>query len=106
MDFLKHLLYDYFISIGMKESLATYANMFGLLIGLLIIVFIIDFVTRKILLGISSPNSGFLNLFFIILKIDKISRIENTPISNLENNEISSWWCVINMSGFPNISKI
>jgi len=52
MDFLKHLLYDYFISVGMKETYATYANMFALLIGLLIIVFIIDFITRKILLGI------------------------------------------------------
>lgn len=51
MDFLKHLFYDYLISVGMKESLATYTNMVGLLIALLIIVFIIDFATRKILLG-------------------------------------------------------
>jgi len=54
MDFLKHLLYDYLISIGMTESSATYLNMIALLIALLIIVLIIDFVTRRILLGFST----------------------------------------------------
>jgi len=50
MNRLKHILYDFFISIGMSDSSASYLNMIALLIGLLIIVFIIDFIVRKILL--------------------------------------------------------
>ena len=49
---LKHLLYDYLITIGVTDSTAKYLNMLALLIALLIIVFIIDFITRKILLTI------------------------------------------------------
>lgn len=52
MSNLKHLLYDYLVSVGVTESLAKYLNMIALLIVLLIIVFIIDFITRKILLTI------------------------------------------------------
>ncbi len=52
MDFLKHLLYDYLVSVGLTESLAKYLNMIGLLLVLLLIVFIIDFITRKILLSV------------------------------------------------------
>lgn len=52
MSNLKHLLYDYLLSVGVTESLAKYLNMIALLIVLLIIVFIIDFITRKILLTI------------------------------------------------------
>ncbi len=54
MERLKHMLYDFFISIGMSESSASYLNMIALLIGLLIVVFIIDFIVRKILLGVFS----------------------------------------------------
>lgn len=54
MDRLKHILYDFFISIGLSDSNASYLNMIALLIGLLIIVFIIDFIVRKILLRIFS----------------------------------------------------
>ena len=54
MTNLKHLLYDYLITIGVSESTATYINMFALLIALLLIVFLIDFITRKILLTIFS----------------------------------------------------
>jgi miniconductance mechanosensitive channel len=53
MSNLKHLLYDYLVSVvGLTESLSKYLNMVALLIVLLIIVFIIDFITRKILLTI------------------------------------------------------
>ena len=54
MEHLKHMLYDFFISIGMSESNASYLNMIALLMGLLILVFIIDFIVRRILLGIFS----------------------------------------------------
>ena len=49
MKSIQHLLYDYLISVGLSETTASYLNMLGLLLALLIIVFIIDFVTRKLL---------------------------------------------------------
>lgn len=52
MSNLKHLLYDYLVSVGMTESLSEYLNMIALLIVLLTMVFIIDFITRKILLNV------------------------------------------------------
>lgn len=51
MDKIKHFAYDYFLSVGVNETMATYLNMFSLLIGLLIIVFITDFIVRKLLIG-------------------------------------------------------
>ena len=50
MKNLKHLLFDYLINKGFEEDLATYINMFALLIALLFIIFLIDFITRKILI--------------------------------------------------------
>jgi miniconductance mechanosensitive channel len=46
---LKHLLYDYLVTIGFSENAAKYVNMLVLLIILLIIVFTVDFVIRKII---------------------------------------------------------
>ncbi|TJY33396.1 mechanosensitive ion channel family protein [Pontimicrobium aquaticum] len=54
MDYFKHLLYDYFISLGMSSTTASYLNMLALFIGLLILVFIIDFIVRRILLTMFS----------------------------------------------------
>jgi len=51
LNTIKHLLYDHLVAIGLTETLAKYLNMFALLITLLIIVFIIDFVSRKILVN-------------------------------------------------------
>ncbi|MDO5971061.1 mechanosensitive ion channel [Flavivirga aquimarina] len=45
----KHLIYDRLIALNVPETTAEYINMFGLLLALLIIVFIIDFITRKLL---------------------------------------------------------
>ena len=58
MDFLKHLLYDYLVSVGLSETLAIYLNMFALLVVLLIFVFLIDFVIRKILVNAFSRFTG------------------------------------------------
>ena len=52
MDNLKHLLYDYFVSVGLTESLSKYLNMIILLIVLVVVIFIINFITRKILLKV------------------------------------------------------
>lgn len=50
MDNIKHLLYDYLISVGLSETMATYLNMLALLIALVIIVFITDFIVKKLLI--------------------------------------------------------
>lgn len=50
MESLKHLLYNYLVSLGISNTTASYLNMIVLLICLLIIVFIIDFIVRRILL--------------------------------------------------------
>ena len=46
---LKHLLYDYIVTIGFSENAARYVNMLVLLIILLIIVFTVDFLIRKMI---------------------------------------------------------
>lgn len=54
MERIVHLLYDYLISVGTSTVTAKYLNMVALLIGTLIIVFIVDFIVRKILLSMFS----------------------------------------------------
>lgn len=49
MDSIKHWIYDYLISAGSSVNSAKYLNMLALLLALLIIVFVIDFITRKLL---------------------------------------------------------
>jgi len=50
MDSIKHLLYDYLISAGMNETMAAYLNMIALFVALLIVVFVIDYIIRKLLI--------------------------------------------------------
>jgi len=52
MDSLKHLLYNYLVSVNFSETSSKYLNMMALAIALIIIVLIIDFITRKILVQI------------------------------------------------------
>ncbi len=47
---LSHKIYDYLISIDFSVTSAKYLNMLVLLLALLIVVFIVDFITRKLLL--------------------------------------------------------
>jgi miniconductance mechanosensitive channel len=51
MENLKHIIYNYLISSGMSENTAVYGNMVALGIITLILVFLIDFIIRKLLLG-------------------------------------------------------
>ena len=51
MDKMVHWLYDYLISVGTSTVTAKYLNMLALLVVLLLLVFIVDFVVRKILLN-------------------------------------------------------
>lgn len=50
MNSIKCLLYNYLVSVGFSNNLAKYLNMVGLLIALLVVIFIVDFITRKLLL--------------------------------------------------------
>lgn len=50
MERLRHLLYDLLVTNGVSESTASYLNMIILLVALLLVIFLIDFLTRKILL--------------------------------------------------------
>ncbi len=51
MENLKHIIYNYLISSGLSESTAKYGNMIALGIITLILVFLIDYIIRKLLLG-------------------------------------------------------
>src|SRR5690606_35696103 len=50
MDNFKHLVCNYLIELGSTETLAKYLNMFALLLALIVLVFIVDFVIRKLLI--------------------------------------------------------
>jgi len=50
MDRINHLLYNYLKASGVSDTLAIYLNMLALFIAGLIIVFLIDFIIRKLLI--------------------------------------------------------
>jgi miniconductance mechanosensitive channel len=54
MNRAKHVIYDYFISLGTSDEVATYLNMVVLALVLLIVIFCIDFIIRKVLIGVFS----------------------------------------------------
>ncbi|NJX16644.1 mechanosensitive ion channel family protein [Tamlana crocina] len=54
MDRIKHWLYDYLIELGTTEAAAKYLNMLLLLVALFILIFIVDFIARKLLIGVFS----------------------------------------------------
>ena len=54
MDNIKHYIYDLLIERGLSETAAKYLNMLALLIVLLIIAFVVDYITKRILWKFSS----------------------------------------------------
>ncbi|GGW63514.1 miniconductance mechanosensitive channel [Winogradskyella epiphytica] len=46
---LRHFLYDFFIENGLTEDTAKYLNMLGLLLALLLLAFIVDYITKRFL---------------------------------------------------------
>ena len=52
MNTYKHIMFDYLVSLGANEVTAKYVNMFALLLALLLIIFVIDVVIRKLLVGL------------------------------------------------------
>ena len=75
MDNIKHFIYDYFISIGTSEVASKYLNMLALSIGLLIIILVIDFIIKKILIGLFSQfASRSKTNFDDLLIVNKVPR--------------------------------
>lgn len=54
MDNFKHIIYDYLLNMGTTEMVAKYLNMLGLAIALVVIILCIDFIFKKILIGVFS----------------------------------------------------
>jgi miniconductance mechanosensitive channel len=54
MSKVKHFIYDLLVEKGLSESAAKYINMLALLMVLLIIAFIVDYITKRILWKFSS----------------------------------------------------
>jgi len=52
MENMKHLIYNYLVSAGFTENAAKYSNMIALGIITLLLLFLIDFIVRKLLLGV------------------------------------------------------
>ena len=48
---IRHIIYDYLVAQGVEETTAEYLNMLALTIGLLIVIFVIDFIIRRVLLN-------------------------------------------------------
>ncbi|MEP5254169.1 MAG: mechanosensitive ion channel domain-containing protein [Winogradskyella arenosi] len=46
---IKHFLYDFLVAEGLPENVAKYLNMLGLLLALLLIAFIVDYITKRFL---------------------------------------------------------
>ena len=52
MNAISHWIYDYLIKIGLTAEWAAYVNMFILLIATVLVLWLFDFLLRKILIGI------------------------------------------------------
>ena len=50
MERLSHLFYEYLISIGTSVTVAKFSNMLVLLLATIIILFIVDYISRKVLI--------------------------------------------------------
>ncbi len=57
MEQVSHKLYNYLVDSGLSAEWAAYINMAILLVGVLILLFLIDFVLRKLLIGLFSRLS-------------------------------------------------
>ncbi|MDO6596590.1 mechanosensitive ion channel [Oceanihabitans sp. 2_MG-2023] len=68
---IKHLLYDYLIELGVSANTAKYLNMLGLLLALMLVVFIIDYIIRKILINA-----------FNVFAIKSKSKFDNILVKN------------------------
>ncbi|MCX7549553.1 mechanosensitive ion channel family protein [Xanthomarina sp. F2636L] len=70
MEYIQCFFYDYLVSLNVPETASKYLNMLCLLIILAIIIYITDFITRKILLNAFSKFSDKSKTNFDDLLID------------------------------------
>ncbi len=54
MNKIIHFVYDYLVKVGIKETSAEYLNMITLLLISLLIIFVVDYIVRRLLRNISS----------------------------------------------------
>jgi len=52
MERISHWIYDYLLTTGLSEEWSAYVNMLILVVGTLVLLFLIDFIAKKILLTI------------------------------------------------------
>ncbi len=52
MEQISHRIYDYLVTAGLSEDWSAIINMLVLLVGILLFLFLLDFIFRKIFLGI------------------------------------------------------
>ncbi len=52
MEKVEHGIYHFLVEKGLSEQWAEYVNMFTLLMGSLVILFLLDFVLRKVIIGV------------------------------------------------------
>jgi len=58
MKNISHFIFDHLISIGLPQNTATYSNMIALLITSLIVLYIIDSITRRVIIYVSIKLSS------------------------------------------------
>ncbi|MEL6918521.1 MAG: mechanosensitive ion channel family protein, partial [Bacteroidota bacterium] len=51
---ITHILYDYFLQLGVTESLARYLNMLSLFVLLVLLVLLVDYISWKVLRALST----------------------------------------------------
>ncbi|MEK6153835.1 mechanosensitive ion channel domain-containing protein [Flavobacteriaceae bacterium 3-367] len=51
---LSHFIYDYFVRLGVAESTASYLNMIALFVAMLLVVFLLDFLSWKVIRSFSA----------------------------------------------------
>jgi miniconductance mechanosensitive channel len=54
---IEHLLYDYLVASGLSDTAAKYINLVSLLLALLIVAFLIDFITSKVIIKLFTQFS-------------------------------------------------
>lgn len=75
MSKIHHILYNYLITLEFSETSAKYLNMFVLLVALLLIIFIVDYILRKIIIkAFNTLTERTKNSFDDILVTNKVPK--------------------------------
>src|SRR5690606_907911 len=75
IDKIKHLVYNYLIELGFTDALSKNLNMLTLALALVVLVFIVDYIIRKLLIGLFSQfASRSKTNFDDLLVVNKVPR--------------------------------